>query len=99
MPKASVTGRENRRRRAAQKFSKVVAKLKKTIRTGSSEEVDEAVVALNRLPRDAHKCRQVRRCRQCQRPRGVFRRFGLCRICLRKAASLGDITGISKSSW
>jgi small subunit ribosomal protein S14 len=35
----------------------------------------------------------------CGRPRGYFRRFGLCRIHLRELALRGQIPGLSKSSW
>ncbi|MBC7337885.1 MAG: type Z 30S ribosomal protein S14, partial [Clostridia bacterium] len=39
------------------------------------------------------------RCRICGRPRGVYRRFGLCRICIRKLADQGMIPGLMKASW
>ena len=39
------------------------------------------------------------RCRICGRPRGYFRRFGMCRICLRELALQGKIPGLVKSSW
>ncbi len=43
---------------------------------------------------------QVRnRCTRCGRPRGYYRRFGLCRICLRELALQGKIPGLMKSSW
>ena len=43
---------------------------------------------------------QVRnRCRLCGRPRGYYRRFHLCRICLRELALRGEIPGLVKSSW
>ncbi|NLF00351.1 MAG: type Z 30S ribosomal protein S14 [Anaerolineales bacterium] len=43
---------------------------------------------------------QVRnRCKRCGRPRGYYRRFQLCRICLRELALKGEIPGIVKSSW
>jgi small subunit ribosomal protein S14 len=29
----------------------------------------------------------------------VYRKFGLCRICLREAAHAGEIPGMTKSSW
>jgi small subunit ribosomal protein S14 len=29
----------------------------------------------------------------------VFRKFGLCRICLRSMAHAGELPGITKSSW
>ncbi len=45
------------------------------------------------------RVRQYSRCRRCGRPRAVFRRFGLCRICLRELAHQGLIPGMTKSSW
>jgi small subunit ribosomal protein S14 len=43
---------------------------------------------------------QVRnRCKRCGRPRGYYRRFGLCRICMREMAMKGEIPGLVKSSW
>jgi small subunit ribosomal protein S14 len=39
------------------------------------------------------------RCHSCGRSRAVFRRFGLCRICLRESAHAGVIPGLTKSSW
>ena len=45
------------------------------------------------------KVRKYNRCKRCGRPRGYFRDFGLCRICLRELASSGDIPGITKASW
>ncbi|HET6443987.1 MAG TPA: type Z 30S ribosomal protein S14 [candidate division Zixibacteria bacterium] len=35
----------------------------------------------------------------CGRPRGYMRRFGLCRICFREQALVGNIPGVVKSSW
>ena len=43
--------------------------------------------------------RNYTRCRRCGRPRAVFRKFGLCRICLRELAHQGLIPGMTKSSW
>lgn len=39
------------------------------------------------------------RCNKCGRPRAVFRKFGLCRICLREMAHAGELPGVQKSSW
>ena len=36
---------------------------------------------------------------RCGRPRAVYRRFGLCRICFREMAHRGELPGITKSSW
>jgi small subunit ribosomal protein S14 len=40
-----------------------------------------------------------RRCLGCGRPRAVYRKFGLCRICFRKMADEGLIPGVRKASW
>ncbi len=46
-----------------------------------------------------YKVREYTRCVRCGRPRAVFRRFGLCRLCFREMAHNGEIPGITKSSW
>ena len=45
------------------------------------------------------KSRVIRRCSLCGRPRAVYRKFGICRICLRERALKGEIPGMRKSSW
>ncbi len=45
------------------------------------------------------KVREYTRCEICGRPKSVYRRFKLCRICLRKLASQGEIPGMVKASW
>jgi small subunit ribosomal protein S14 len=45
------------------------------------------------------RVRAYSRCNRCGRPRAVFRKFGLCRICLRELAHQGVIPGMTKSSW
>ncbi len=45
------------------------------------------------------KVRQYTRCQRCGRPRAVYRKFGLCRICFRELALRGEIPGIIKASW
>ncbi|GAB3486375.1 MULTISPECIES: type Z 30S ribosomal protein S14 [Amycolatopsis] len=45
------------------------------------------------------KVRAYTRCQKCGRPRSVFRKFGLCRVCLRDMAHAGELPGVSKSSW
>ena len=46
-----------------------------------------------------YSTRIVRRCWRCGRKRSYIRDFGLCRICFREMASLGQIPGVKKSSW
>jgi small subunit ribosomal protein S14 len=45
------------------------------------------------------KTRAYSRCNRCGRPRAVYKKFGLCRICLRELAHEGVIPGMTKSSW
>ncbi|HDI82389.1 type Z 30S ribosomal protein S14 [bacterium] len=45
------------------------------------------------------KVRKRNRCKRCGRPRGYYRDFGLCRICLRELALKGEIPGLKKASW
>jgi small subunit ribosomal protein S14 len=46
-----------------------------------------------------YKTRNYNRCKRCGRPRAYFRKFGLCRICLREMAHRGELPGVTKSSW
>ena len=39
------------------------------------------------------------RCRVCGRPRAYYRKFELCRVCLRKLAHQGMLPGVTKASW
>jgi small subunit ribosomal protein S14 len=43
--------------------------------------------------------RAYTRCERCGRPRSVYRKFGLCRICLRMMVHAGEIPGVTKASW
>jgi small subunit ribosomal protein S14 len=45
------------------------------------------------------KTRGYNRCRRCGRSRAYYRKFGLCRICLREQAHQGYVPGMSKASW
>ncbi len=45
------------------------------------------------------RVRGYTRCMQCGRPRSVYRRFKLCRLCLRDLAREGLIPGLVKASW
>ena len=46
-----------------------------------------------------YRVRAYTRCNRCGRPRAVYKKFGLCRICLRDLAHQGVIPGMTKSSW
>ena len=43
--------------------------------------------------------RREHRCQLCGRPRAVYRKFGICRICFKKLANEGVIPGVKKASW
>ena len=55
------------------------------------------IVKAQRKPK--FKVRAYTRCHRCGRSRGYFRKFGLCRICLRELAHVGMVPGVTKSSW
>lgn len=45
------------------------------------------------------RSRFYNRCGRCGRSRAYYRKFDLCRICLRQLALEGKIPGMTKSSW
>lgn len=45
------------------------------------------------------KVREYTRCLRCGRPRAVYKKFKLCRICFREMAHAGELPGIRKASW
>lgn len=65
----------------------------------SPEEVDAAVMKLQKMPRDGSPSRVRNRCSQSGRSRGYLRKFGISRIALRELALEGQIPGVVKSSW
>lgn len=101
MAKKSMVAREAKRASTVAKYAAKRAELKATIASpaSSEEQVWEAQIKLQQLPRDASPSRGRRRCRITGRPHGVYRKFGLCRHKLREAAMRGDVPGLVKSSW
>ena len=59
----------------------------------------EAYQEIAKRSRDASATRHRRRCGRCGRPRGHLRKFGMCRICVRQLAHLGELPGVRKASW
>ena len=76
-------------------------KLKAIIYDGNAPAEDRflAVGKLDKLPRNSSAVRYRNRCAFSGRPRGFYRFFGLSRIALRDFASIGQIPGVTKSSW
>ena len=88
MAKESMKAREDKRAKLVAKFP-----------NSSEDEIWDAAMALQKLPRDSSASRQRRRCQVTGRPHGVYRKFGLCRVKLREAAMRGDVPGLKKASW
>lgn len=101
MAKVSMINRELKRQKTAKKYAAKRAALKAIIANPKSSDDDrwEAQLKLQKLPRNASPCRQVRRCNLTGRPHAVYRKFGLSRNKLREAAMRGDVPGLVKSSW
>ena len=101
MAKVSMIEREKKRAQLVEKHYEKREALKAIIKSPNStdEEVDEAVIKLQKLPRDSSPARQRNRCRLSGRPRGYFRKFGLSRNKLREATMRGDVPGLKKGSW
>ncbi len=101
MAKKSMIARETKRAKAVAKYAAKRDALKAIIANPESteDELWEAQVKLQQLPRDASPVRQQRRCRITGRPHAVYRKFGLCRNKLREAAMRGDVPGLVKASW
>ncbi len=55
------------------------------------------IVAANKKPK--FSSRIVRRCQLCGRPRAVYRKFTVCRICFRDLCLDGLVPGVKKASW
>ena len=101
MAKLALINREAKRAATVAKYAAKRAALKAIINdaTRSMEERLEARAKLQALPRDASPVRQRNRCALTGRPRGTFRKFGLCRVCFRELASNGELPGVKKASW
>ncbi len=67
--------------------------------TATDTEKFDAMVALQKLPRNSSPIRYRNRCTVTGRSRGYFRSFGLCRNKFRELALQGMIPGVTKASW
>jgi small subunit ribosomal protein S14 len=101
MAKISKIVKNEKRKRKVALYAERRAALKKIINNPRStpEEVDQAMMKLQKIPRDASPVRVRNRCSQTGRPRGYLRKFGVSRIALRELALQGQIPGVVKSSW
>lgn len=101
MAKISKIVKNEKRKKTVTQYATKRAELKKIINDPKSsiEQVDEAVMKLQKLPRNASPVRVRNRCSQTGRPRGFLRKFGVSRVTLRELALQGQIPGVVKSSW
>lgn len=51
------------------------------------------------LKKPKFSSRLVRRCALCGRPRAVYQKFKVCRICFRDLCLKGLVPGAKKASW
>lgn len=103
MAKTSMLAREKKRLSTTARYSERRRKIKDSMQEAFVKQDFDAVLAaqvqLQKLPRDSSKSRIVNRCNQCGRPHGVYKKFKLCRICLRNHLMQGDVPGGRKASW
>ena len=101
MAKLALMNREEKRAKTVAKYAAKRAELVAIINDAklSDDERMAARLKLQQLPRNASPSRQRNRCALTGRPRGVFRKFGLCRNKLREIAMRGEVPGMTKASW
>ena len=101
MAKTSMINRDIKRAKLAKQHGAKRDALKAIIASGASSYDDkaEAVIKLQKLPRDSSPSRQRNRCALTGRSRGVYAKFGLGRNKLREATMRGDVPGLRKASW
>ncbi len=101
MAKESMIQRDLKRTKIVAKYAKKRAEIKAIITNPetSYEDMMDAYVKLQKLPRNSSPSRQRNRCKLSGRPRGYYRKFGLSKTQFREAAMRGDIPGLKKASW
>ncbi len=92
--------RKTKRDLLVNKFRGKREHLKQIIKKSTDfDEIHDAQLKLSKLPINSSPVRNNTRCLQCGRAHAVYRKFGLCRICLRQELMTGNVTGGRKSSW
>ena len=101
MAKLSLINREEKRRKLVAIFAQKRAALQAIINNQALTDAEryEARLKLQALPRNANPTRLRNRCQITGRPRGVFRKFGLCRNKIRELVFEGQVPGVVKASW
>ncbi|QRM18593.1 30S ribosomal protein S14 [Dechloromonas sp. TW-R-39-2] len=101
MAKLALINREEKRRKLVAQYAKKRAALEAIINNEGLSDAEryEARLKIQALPRNSSPSRLRNRCQLTGRPRGVFRKFGLCRNKIRELAFNGEIPGVVKASW
>ena len=101
MAKLSSINKNERRKKLVKKYAAKYAKLKAVAADNSLDDGERLIARLKlaEVPRNGNPTRVRNRCATTGRPRGYYRKFGLCRIELRDLANMGMIPGVTKSSW
>jgi small subunit ribosomal protein S14 len=101
MAKKSMIAREQRRLKLSRKLAARRAELRSRVidESLSADDRWQAMMDLQKLPRDSNAARQRNRCSITGRPRGYYRKFGLSRNKLREVCMQGEAPGVAKSSW
>ena len=101
MAKLSSVNKNERRKKLVKKYAAKYAKLKAIADDKSLEDTERLMARLKmaEIPRNGNPTRVRNRCATTGRPRGYYRKFGLCRIELRDLANKGLVPGVIKSSW
>ncbi len=101
MAKKSMIAREVKRAKQVDKYKQRRDALRGKVvdLSVSNEERWQAMMDLQKLPRDSNAARRRNRCVLTGRPRGYYRKFGLSRNKLREIIMCGDVPGVVKSSW
>lgn len=101
MAKKSMIARDAKRTKLNNRFQARRDELKAVVSNPDVEYDDkwEAMLALQKLPRDSGKTRQRNRCGLTGRPHGYYRKFGLSRNKLREVILKGQAPGVVKASW
>jgi small subunit ribosomal protein S14 len=101
MAKLSSINKNERRKKLVKKCAGKYAKLKAIADDESLDDSERLIARLKlaEIPRNGNPTRVRNRCATTGRPRGYYRKFGLCRVELRDLANHGMIPGVTKSSW
>ncbi len=96
-----MVARDTRRTKLNNRYQARRDELRAIVSNPESEYDDkwQAMIALQKLPRDSVKARQRNRCALTGRPHGFYRKFGLSRNKLREVILKGQAPGVVKSSW